>query len=702
MVDIIINKGQFAVSAIKVLFLNTVLIICVVIPYSGFRTCYAATNGELSGNNTDFTQFSLEELKNVVIISASKKPEMVSDVAAAVYVITQEDIRRSGVTSIPEALRLAPGVHVARITATDWAINIRGLNGQFAQNLLVIIDGRKVYTHVFSGVFWDIQDTVIEDIDRIEVIRGPGAALWGANAVNGVINIITKPAGQTQGGQVVALGGSEEQGGSLRYGGIFGKGAQYRAYGKFFNRGDLTDVGINRGSDPADTNDAQSSDNWRSGRGGFRIDLEPGYGLAEGSPDAITLQGEAYTNRYDKEFERRSIIFTSAASTQDGQSDKSEAMGWHLLGRWQHAISGDSDTILQIYYDHTRKDYDPGSGQVHTTDLDFQHRLTLGRRNEAIWGLEYKLISDEFDDGPNVQMAPSHLDQSQWSAFIQDEITILPDRLTFIAGSKFEHNEFTGLEIQPSIRAIYTPCDRASVWTAVSRAVRIPSRLELHGRTSDTIELPDAGPDTPVEITAQGNPDLQSEALTAYELGIRLRPAPNFWIDTALFFNDYQNLIGLELTGIDMDGDRYNLGYANNTSGEAYGLEMVADWKVTGNWLLGASYAYLHTLIEENRIADPDIDALISQDSNPPHLFSIRSNLDITPQFDFDLWFRYVGRLPEREIDSYTVFDARIAWRPFPDIELSLVGQNLLERGHSEFSTLEVKRSIYGKIDWKF
>ena len=668
-----------------------------------FGLCRAQTDGDTADDATDFTKFSLEQLKDVVIISASKKPEALSDVAAAVYVITREDIRRSGVTSIPEALRLAPGVHVARISATEWAINIRGLNGKFAQNLLVMIDGRSVYSHVFSGVFWDTQDTVIEDIDRIEVIRGPGAAVWGANAVNGVINIITRQAAQTKGWQTVALAGNKEQSASVRYGGTLSDtGGDYRAYAKFFNRGALGDVELLAQADATDPNEAQSSDNWRSGRGGFHIDLTPDHGLAENSPDSFTIQGEAYSNRYDTEFESSSIVLQGAHTDRSLKSGNSEALGWHLLGRWQHSLAADSETVLQLYYDHTQKDYDPASGHVNTADLDFRHRLRLAERHEVVWGLEYKYISDAFTRSDTIEMDPSDLDQNQWSTFIQDEIRVVPDRLTFIAGSKFEYNEFTGLEIQPSFRALYTPDPLYSVWAAVSRAVRVPSRLELHSRTSDSILLQDLDADTPVEVTTRGNSGLQSEKLTAYELGARFSPTPTVWIDTAVFFNDYHELINLELSDSDPSANYYQLVYENSSSGQAYGVEVALDWKVVDTWLLGASYTYLHTLIEENDIDDPDIAELISQDSNPQHSFSIRSNLDLTPRIDVDLWLRYVGRLPERDIDSYTVLDARLAWRPRPELELSLVGQNLLESEHSEFSTLEVERSIYAKIDWKF
>ncbi|MFO7686059.1 MAG: TonB-dependent receptor [Desulfobacterales bacterium] len=664
-----------------------------------FDGASAAAADQSRGAAVDFTKFSLEELKNVEIISASKKPEIVADVAAAVYVITQEQIRRSGATSIPEALRLAPGVHVARISATEWAINIRGLNNQFAENLLVLMDGRSVYTHVFSGVFWDVQDTVMEDIERIEVIRGPGAALWGANAVNGVINIITKNAKETKGGQAVALAGSEEQLASLRYGGTLGRQTHYRAYGKFFNRGELGTVG---GSSADTDGNPQSSDDWRSGRAGFRLDVAPENNLPTAGSNAFALQGEAYSNRYDKEFERRSILFPTAPSGQGRQRDDSEALGFHLLGRWKHTLSKDSETALQFYFDHAEKDYDPASGTVNTADLDFQHRLNVAQYHDIVWGLQYRFISDDFRNSPNFTMDPQDLNQNLWSAFIQDQIRLAPDLLTLTLGSKFEHNEFTGLEIQPSLRLMYTPYQRLSLWAAVSRAVRIPSRLELHGRTSDQLLLPAVQPDGPVVVNTQGNADLDSEKLIAYELGLRLNPARSLWFDVALFYNDYDELINLEQISAAPPNGPYDLAYANNATGRAYGMEVAADWQVMLNWILGASYTYLNTQIDKNLIVDPNIAEIVSQGSNPHHLFTIRSNLDVTPQIDFDIWLRFVGSLPERDIDRYTVVDARLAWRPFTKLELSLVGQNLLEEGHAEFSTLEVQRSVYAKIDWHF
>jgi iron complex outermembrane receptor protein len=339
---------------------------------------------------------------------------------------------------------------------------------------------------------------------------------------------------------------------------------------------------------------------------------------------------------------------------------------------------------------------------VNTADLDFQHRLTVATYHDIVWGLQYRFISDEFRKSPNFSMDPLDLNQSLWSAFIQDQILLAPDLLTLTVGSKFEHNDFTGLEIQPSLRLLYTPLQQLALWTAVSRAVRNPSRLELHGRISDQLLLPAVDPDVPVVVNTHGNADLDSEKLTAYEFGLRLLPTPSLWFDVALFYNDYEDLIGLEqISGTPPTGP-YDLTYANNATGRAYGVEVAADWQVMPNWLLGGAYTYLNTQIDKNLVADPNIAEFLSKGVNPRNVFSIRSYLNVTPQIDFDASLRFVGSLPERDIDSYTVMDARLAWRPFPKLELSLVGQNLLEEGHAEFSTLEVQRSIYFKIDWHF
>jgi len=646
----------------------------------------------------DFTRFSLEELKDVEIISASRRPGRLSQTPAAVYVITREDIRRSGATSIPDALRMATGVQVARITATDWAVNIRGLNNRFANNLLVLIDGRSVYSHVFSGVFWDIQDTVLEDIERIEVIRGPGAAIWGSNAVNGVINIITRNAAETQGGQAIVLGGNQEQVASLRYGDTLKDMGFYRVYGKFFNRGELDTVVSSFKNETLNSQlDAQQSSEWRSGRLGFRTDLAPGRGLPAAGDNQFTLQGETYSNRYDTRTERQSIIFPF--NTIEG-SDTSEASGGFLMGNWQHTFSNKSHSAVQAYIEHAAKDYDPGSGEVTTADLDFQHRFVLEDNQDVIWGFEFRRISDEFDNDQDIKLDPANRDFNLLSAFIQDEVTVIPERLKFTLGSKFEHNDFTGWEVQPSLRMLYNIQDSHVIWGALSRAVRVPSRLELDGRTDQVELLP--GMAEPAEVTTLGNNDLESEVLTALELGYRIIPFESVWINSTVFYNNYDNLIELVPSAGSQPDGPIVLQYQNSAQGNSWGFEMTADWQATIDWHLSAGYTYLRTDIDQVDSGQPELDKLLLQGSNPRHTVSLRSMLNLTPRIDTDLWLRYVDTLPERDVDSYITLDARLAYRLSSKIELALVGQNLFEEGHEEFSSLQVERSVYGKIDWRF
>lgn len=663
--------------------LLTLLVIALVsISYSNHRNCYAGATEVPDAPDVekapvkpkvDFTKFSLEELKNVEIVSVSKKPEKVSEVPAAVFVITQKDIRRSGATSIPEALRMAPGVHVARINTTEWAVNIRGLNDKFANNLLVLIDGRSIYSHFYSGVFWDIQDTVMEDIERIEVIRGPGAAVWGANAVNGVINIITKNAADTQGANIVFLGGSEEQSTSIRYGGKFKTDGDYRLYGKFFNRGELSGVARAIEDEYLNFSDEDpASDEWRSGRAGFRMDLAPGQGLPESARNTYTIQGEAYRNRYDKDVK--------------GTPTTSEAGGGHILGRWQHTISHTSDTVLQFYYINNQKDFDPGSGKVNTADVDFQHRFAFSDNNDIVWGLEYKYIADQYGNSQWIKFDPEDQDQHFVSTFIQDDVTITPERLFLTLGSKLEHNQITGLEVQPSIRMRYTPNKIHSLWAAISRAIRVPSRFELDGIKF----IPDDPPnDDQVRAILFGNDQLTSEKLIAYEIGHSWQPNSKVWFNTAVFYHDYNDLIGQ--TSELPDGE---LTYDNNLDGRAYGLEIASDWKLRDNILLGLAYTYLHNDIDQNEIFDTS--------GAPRNMLSIRSLWDITPKTEFDLWLRYVDNVPEKSVTSYTTLDVRLAYQLWSGVEISLVGQNLFAEHHQEFSDLEVDRSIYAKIDWQF
>ncbi len=652
-----------------------------------------ATGGKEKGvPEIDFTEFSLEELKNVKITSASKTPEKLSKTPAAVFVITQEDIKRSGATSIPEVLRMAPGVQVARISATEWAVNIRGLNELYSNKLLVLIDGRSVYSNALSGVFWDIQDTVLEDIDRIEIIRGPGAALWGANAVNGVINIITKNASKTQGGQLTLLGGNGEGILSVRYGDIAGNNGFYRAYAKTFLRGRLFEGDRDIKNDP-------SKSDWQSGRGGFRFDFEP-----EDHISRLMVEGEAYANKFNSNDIK---LFPDPPYFREDKS-VSRAYGGHFLTRWCHKLSDKSDAIVQFYYDFYSKDISLGNIRAHTFDLDFQHRFVPFENHEILWGINGRFISDKFAQIFDVKMDPRQKDQYFLSTFFQDRIRIIPDKLNLTIGSKFEYNFYTGMEIQPSLRMIWFPQKNLAVWGAISRAARVPSRIE--NDVAFTIPVPPiSDANNPFIIRYLSGDDLEAESLTAYELGYRIQPGESWWLNMTGFYHDYKDLIGLELVMPPFPEENASdyrvvpFKYRNNKNGHSLGFEMAAYWEVMSFWRLKGAYTILETNLE-NQAAEPEDESvkLMVRRSNPHNQFSLISSVDISENIEFDLWFRYVDRLSKEDVGAYSTIDTRISWKPGPLMEISLVGQNLLEEKHSEFSSLKVERSFYLKLDWCF
>ncbi len=672
--------------------------------------CLADDDNQLPGSEIDFTMLSLEELKNVEIISVSKKPEKVSEVPAAVFVITREDIQRSGATSIPDMLRMAPGVQVARTELSEWAVTVRSLNGEFSDTLLVMVDGRSVYTPVFSGVFWDVQDTVTEDIERIEVIRGPGAAVWGANAVSGVINIITRNAKDTQGWLFEALGGTGRESGTLRYGDSVGDKTYYRAYVKYFNQ----DRPAGNDTDTHFWQDI-TADNWHSVQGGFRIDHAPGTGP---ETDSLTLQGQAYSNRHDSEFNRLLLY----PPYRIKQTDVSKAEGCHILGRWEHMISETSNAVLQLYYDHAIKDYNPGSSRIDTVDLEFRHRFAVFPRHDIIWGMGYRFIADDFFikgdvNKFQVSMNPERLEQNIFSAFVQDKIQMVQDRLVLTVGSKFERNDYSGFELQPGVRILWTPGERHALWGAISKAVRTPSRIEqgINGIIDITDDMHDAVdpedsdkyiPGVPGMAMVFGNDSLNPEKLLAYEAGYRVEPTSSLFLDIAAFYNSYDDLIVSSYREDIMNTEpfpHYMVPFYidNSMRGESWGCEIAGDWQAAPLWRLRGSYTYLKTRLIQT-FAVQDIIKRIEVKSNPCHQFSLRSSLDITRQIKFDLWLRYVDNLSENNIDSYTTLDLRIAWNPVENLELSIVGQNLFERHHREFSLFKVERGGYFKLTWRF
>ncbi|MGA1841329.1 MAG: TonB-dependent receptor plug domain-containing protein [bacterium] len=657
------------------------------------------------GESIDFTSFSLEELKQVTIISVLKRPQKLSEATSAITVITHEDIRRSGATSLPELLRNVPGFQVAQIDSSTWAVSARGFNHRYANKLLVLMDGRSLYTPLFSGVYWNVQDTLFEDIERIEVIRGPGSTLWGANAVNGVINIITKNAEHTQGGLVTAsMGDEEKRSGAFRYGGKLGENAYGRFYLKYFEKDEFwkksnTWLKIRLNED----------DGWDSLRFGGRFDWS-----FSGS-DSLTVQGDTY----DGEDSEKMGFFDFVNNFSGG----------NMIARWTHSISNTSDMSLQLYYDKTKQEINDGfrflyKEQFDIIDMDFQHNFKLGNYQEIIWGFGYRSISDQFEffkhepvhyepdpnmNDPNNPFPPHYsegppLDPESRvtniiSAFFQDEISIINDRFRLTLGSKFEHNDYTGFEVQPGIRMLWKASDIQNVWASVSRAVRTPSRYEY-----DTYSF-------------MWSPRLKnSENLIAYELGYRIQLTRSFALDLASYFNEYDHL---------------NIYTDIDAAAETYGLELSANWDVFEWWRIEASYTYLNMHITQHHYPSPPVDPNFSyQDTNypkpppppppdispaefsPNHQFVIHSSIDFYRDLKLDLELRYVDNLGIF-VNSYTELDARLGWKPRKDVELSIVGRNLLHDHHLEFPShgflpfsggvdTEVERSVYGKVTCLF
>ncbi len=655
-----------------------------------------------------FLDLPLEDLLSMQVTSVSKKKQSISEAPAAVYVITQEDIQRSGVTSIPEALRMAPGIQVARIDANKWAISSRGFNTQFANKLLVLIDGRSVYTPSYSGVYWEIQDTLLEDIDRIEVIRGPGATLWGANAVNGVINIITKQASDTHGGVVVAGAGNEEKAfAGLRYGGALNASTHGRFYLKFNDRD----------SSYATVLQDEAGDDWLSKRAGFRLDGE----LSEA--DSWTLQGDVYQTDQNQimeylwkdPYDPANSIY---APLYDGNytPDAFESSGWNLLGRWEHSFSEDSASSLQVYYDHTDRDEDVIRQINDTLDIDFHHRFKPMERHDVVWGLGYRRVSDEFGNTFAASLLPAEGVNELYSAFVQDEIELVPDRLRLTLGSKFEMNDYTGFEVQPSIRLLWRASETSSYWASVSRAVKTPARLEDGSRIVAQVvpAVPGVIP-FPVVFTTTGNNEFESETQIAYELGYRVQPRENISFDLALFYNNYDNLLSFErdLTST-LASTVTDASFDNKMALHSYGLELASDWRPKEWWRLQANYAFIRLSGEVDNDSQDLISVPTIEGSTPRHQVSIRSHMDLVHNWSLDLWANWTDKLKrsslsdEVETPAFTSLNARLAWQPAKNLELSLTGRNLLDSRHQEFvaenliTETQVERSIFAQVRWKF
>ena len=648
------------------------------------------------------TALSLEELLSVEITSVSKKAEKASDAAAAVFVVTQEDIKRSGATSIPEVLRMVPGLQVAQIDANKWAVSSRGFNGFSSNKLLVLMDGRTVYNPLFSGVLWNAQDTMLDDIERIEVIRGPGASLWGANAVNGVINIISKHSVDTQGGLLTAGTGSEEKGfGAARYGAKVNDHTTYRVYGKNFYRGDLESA-----------NGSKANDDWHQARGGFRLDS-----AAPDSPYSFTIQGDGYNGNADA----TTNIPTTSLPYTTNINNPSNIRGGNFLTRLTRKEKDNSEMSLQAYYDLARSNDRLLGDERGTADIEFQHRFQATAKQELTWGLGYRYSHDVLENSPTFSFDPASRTDMLLSGFVQDEITLVDDLLRLTLGSKFEHNDYTGYEVQPNARLLYTPHKHHTFWAAVSQAVRTPSQAEHNIRISSAI-VPNAALPAPLsllppglaEFVINGNEEYRSEKLIAYEIGYRTQVHEKLAFDATAFLNDYSRLRTTPPSAIPfiMTGNPalpYQLNYeaGNTMEGNAYGFELVADAKPLDWWRLQLAYTFLRLDLHETGqglLASED-----AEGESPRNQISLRSMMNLCSSVTFDTWLRYVDNLPTYGIDSYVALDARVGWQINPALELSLVGRNLLDNAQPEFGSLyiniipsEIERSVYAQVRMTF
>ena len=638
--------------------------------------CWAQDAGQSQNLPPALKQLSLEDLMNIEVTSVSKKEQKWAETPAAIYVITEEEIRRSGATSIPEALRLAPGVEVSRIDANKWSIGVRGFGSRLSRSVLVLIDGRSVYTPLFAGVYWEVQDTLLEDIDRIEVIRGSGGTLWGANAVNGVINIITKSADQTQGLLATAGGGSEEKAfGGLRYGGKIGQDFSYRAYAKGFRR------------DAQFTPHVSDFDDWEMGQGGFRTDWD----LHE--RDSLTIQGDIYKG---KSGQRTGVSSFSAPFSTIVEKD-ADFSGMNLLGRWSRTLSETSNLAFQFYYDRTFRREVSFEERRNTVDFDFQHRFKVMGRQELTWGLGYRYTRGDTDSVSTVVISPKNRADNLFSAFVQDELVLVEDSLRLTVGSKFEHNDYSGFEFQPSLKLLWTPAARQVLWASFSRAVRTPSRVE-----HDLALTAALNPAAPNFARVLGSKAFDAEKVLAYEVGYRIQPAERLFIDLAAFYNRYSKLLSLEPGPpfLEAPGNTiFPFLIGNKMEAKVFGLELVADWRWRDWWRLRASYGHLQMDVKPKRGSSDVFTERAAEGSSPRNQVSLISFIDLPANLQLDGTFRYVDHLQSQNVPRYFNMDLRLGWHASKNVELSLVGQNLLSNHHAEWSGgTQIQRGIYTKV----
>jgi iron complex outermembrane receptor protein len=635
----------------------------------------------------DFKKLTVQELMDIEVTSVSKTSEQLGGAAAAIAVLTNEDIRRSGATSVPDALRLVPGIHVARQTSNTWVIGSRGFGSVNSEKLLVLSDTRSIYTPLFSGVFWDVQDYLLQDIDRVEVIRGPGASLWGSNAVNGVINITTKSAKDTQGLYLETSAGSEERDSvGARYGGRIGERISYRVFGRYFDR--EATLNANR----------LSPDNWRTGHVGFRSDWNAS------ERDTLTIQGDAYRAEIGR---LAPSVMVGSRPGPDGRL-RVRASGGNMLAHWRHNTARGSEVQVRIYYDRTHRNDPSFIDDLDTVDVDLQNRFVIASRHEATWAVAYRLTANRNEGRGIFAVEPPSSNDQLVSGFFQDHIRILKS-LRLTVGTKLEHNDFSGTEVQPSGRVAWTPVPAHTVWGAVSRAVRVPTRLERD------IAIDATDPRGNPLLRLLGNPVFGAERLLAYEAGYRWQSLKALSMDIAMFLDRYRGLAALELSTpfVDPAVSRTIIPIQNQNlnTGRGLGGEALITYSPVPASRLTASYSNLDVNV---RAGGQDLNRGAFLDgSTPRHQFGLRSATDLPARFQVDALFRHlsaVRRLPQvatgEGIPAYSELDLRLAWRGLSKVEISLTGQSLLHNHHPEFGAAaargEIERGVYAKIAWGF
>ncbi len=620
-----------------------------------------ADQGDRPSSPEDLSSLSIEQLANIQVRSASKRPEPLSAAPASIYVIDHEQIVRSGAVTIPEILRLAPNLQVYQQTPAHWVVTARGLSGDsaaqsFSNKLLVLIDGRTVYTPLFSGVYWDLPDLVPEDIERIEVISGPGATLWGANAVNGVINIITRNAGSTAGAYAQAEAGTGRQVAGIRFGGQAAPDLSYRVYGRWLRQDSAFIPG-----------DRSAEDGWHRLGGGFRVDWTPG------KRDTVTLQGDIFGGR----------------ENEPGPAHENIS-GHNLVARWNRDDGDDQQLQVQAFYDHFRRADHPDNGSffANTYDVDAQHSFVLGTRNQFVWGGGVRIVDYKIDGTSSLFFAPASRNLFLGNLFVQDTIAV-SKALSVTAGLKGERDPYVGWSLLPDVRLAFKPATSTLLWAAVSHAVRSPTPFDedVQERVGTIVSL-------------SGNPDFRTEKLTAYELGLRAQPLTALSFSLTGFYHHYDDLRTVEAGA--GPASVLNLHWSNNLAGHSYGIEAWASMSPLPWWTLSAGA----TLLSEHFHFKPG--ATLTpvgtwQDGlDPSHRFTLRSSMDLGGSVTLDVNLRAYGSLHHSDVPSYAELGGRLAWNVSDQVALTLTGANLLHKRHVEHPGGDaIPRTLMAGVEWR-